>query len=137
MQRDGDGNVRAWWLVAIGAVCAARTDQDAKDLSGYYGAAIRLAMMHMPELGGWAAGVEWNDERYDDWAPILEQMVSSVRLVFTIEVDGVINVFEGFRTSDGTLRTSDGTLTVPSDPYAPLTPYPEITTITVNVDHQS
>jgi hypothetical protein len=125
-QRDNEGNVRAWWLIAIGAVCAARTDQDAKDLSGYYGAAIRLIMQQMPELSGWASGVDWNDERYDDWNPILEQMVSSVRLVFTVEVEDVMNVFQGF---------SDlwGNKLIPPNPYDVLTQFPEITEKTYTV----
>jgi hypothetical protein len=126
-KRDGEGNTTAWWLVAVGAVCAARTDQDAKDLSGYYGAAIRMAMMHIPDLGGWADGVDWNDERYDDWSPILEQVVSSVRLVFTVEIEQVINVFEGF-------RDMWGKPTVPPNPYDVVTEYPEITEKQITVD---
>lgn len=130
-QRDNEGNMRAWWLVAVGAVCAARTDQDAKDLSGYYGAAIRMAMQHVPDLGGWASGVDWSDERYDDWAPILEQAsVSSVRLVFTIEVEQVVNVFEGF-------RDLWGKPTVPPNPYDVPTEYPDITERQVNIDKLS
>jgi len=125
--REGDGMTRAWWLVAIGAVCGARSDQMAKDLSGYYGAAIRMAMMHVPDLGGWSSGVDWNDERYDDWSPILEQVVSSVRLVFTVEVEQVVNVFEGF-------RDMWGKPTVPPDPYNVPTSYPDITEKQITVD---
>jgi hypothetical protein len=129
-RRDGDGTMKAWWVIAVGAVVSAGTDQDAKDLSGYYGAAIRMIMTAMPELGGWASGVEWSDEKYDDWPPILEQMISSARLVFTVEVEDVINVFEGF-------RGPDGVLTVPSDPYAYPLEYPDISEVNVNVDISS
>jgi hypothetical protein len=129
-KRDGDGTVRAWWIIAVGAVVAAGDEQDAKDLSGYYGAAIRMIMMQMPELGGWASDVQWDDERYDDWPSILEQMISSARLVFTVEVEDVINVFEGF-------RGPDGVLTVPSDPYAyPLT-YPDTKQTDINLELNS
>jgi hypothetical protein len=129
-KRDGDGTTKAWWIIAVGSVVSAGTDQDAKDLSGYYGAAIRMMMLQMPQLGGWASGVEWNDEKYDDWPPILEQMISSARLVFTVEVEDVINVFEGF-------RGPDGVLTVPSDPYAYPLEYPDVSEVNINVDISS
>lgn len=126
-RRDGDGVVSAWWVVAIGAVVGASTDQAAKDLSGYYGAGIRMIMNQMPELGGWAAGVEWNDERYDDWPPVLERMISSCRLVFTIEIDDVMNVFEGY-------RDLWGVPTVPEDPYADPKPMPTITEKDIDIE---
>jgi hypothetical protein len=126
-KRDGDGTVRAWWIIAVGAVVAAGTEQDAKDLSGYYGAALRMIMLQMPELGGWASDVEWNDEKYDDWPSILEQMISSARLVFTVEVEDVINVFEGF-------RGPDGVLTVPSDPYAYPLGYPDTEQVVIDLE---
>jgi hypothetical protein len=51
-------------------------------------------------------------------------------LVFTVEVEDVINVFEGF-------RGPDGVLTVPDDPYAyPLT-YPDVSQVDINVDLNS
>lgn len=126
-QRDGDGIVRAWWVVAIGAVVAASTDQGAKDLSGYYGAGIRMMMNQMPELGGWAAGVQWNDERYDDWPPVMERMISSCRLVFTLEIEDVMNVFEGY-------RDIWGVPTVPEFPYDDPLPFPDITEKDINVE---
>ena len=129
-KREGDGTVRAWWVIAVGAVVAAASDQDAKDLSGYYGAAIRMIMLNMPELGGWSAGVDWVDERYDDWPPVLEHMISSARLVFTVEVDDVVNVFEGF-------RGADGVLTIPEDPYAVPFDYPTVVDTHINIDSVS
>lgn len=118
--REGDGSVRAWWIIAVGAVVSARKERDAKDLAGYYGAAIRGAVMEQPELGGWASSVDWTDEKYDDFPRITERTMAAVRLVFTVEVQNVVNVYGTNRLYDGTPQPA------PADPYAAPTPYPEI-----------
>jgi hypothetical protein len=102
-RQDGDGRITAWWLVAVGAVVAASSHQDANDLAGYYGTAIRQAMT-LQDLD-WANGIEWTDEQYDD-LPVLESRnLAVVREVFTVEIPEVINRFEG------------GFLLPPDDPY--------------------
>jgi hypothetical protein len=116
--QEGDGAVTAWWLLAIGAIVAARDERTAKDLAGYYGAAIRGLVMEQPELGGWASGVEWNDEKYDDFPRITERTLAAARLVFTVKVEDVVNVY-------GAPRLWDGTVAPPlDDPYAPPAPLP-------------
>jgi hypothetical protein len=124
--REGDGSVKAWWMLAIGAVVSTRKERESKDLAGYYGAAIRGAVMEQPELGGWASGVDWDDEKYDDFPRVTERTIAAVRLVFTVEVENVVNVF-------GAPRHYDGSLIIPGDPYAPQTPYPEVVSAEADV----
>lgn len=116
-RRDGDGWVTAWWLIAVGAIVATRDERSAKDIAGYYGAAIRGCVMELPDLGGWAEGVEWNDEKYDDFPRVQERTMAAVRLVFTVEVQEVINVF-------GAPSDYQNTSVPPDDPYATPAPFP-------------
>lgn len=124
---DGDGMVKAWWQVAVGALVSANNERAAKDLAGFYGVALRLLMTQMPQLGGWASGVEWMDEKYDDFPRVRELTRAAVRHVFVIEVQDVMNVRQG-------PRDLDGVFTPPADPYAVPDDYPEITHVsTVNI----
>jgi hypothetical protein len=113
-QIDGDGEVRAWWSVAVGAAVSANSEQAAKDLAGYYGTAIRLLMQQMPDLGGWAYGCDWNGEIYDDLPAADERTIATARELFTVEVHGVLQLYSGppFPSDQP-----------PDDPY---TPPPEV-----------
>jgi hypothetical protein len=114
---DGDGEVRAWWSVAIGAAVTASSEQAAKDLAGYYGAAIRLLMEQMPDLGGWAYGCEWGGEMYDDIPAADERSIATARELFTVEVHGVLQLYSGppFPSDQP-----------PADPYAPPSGVPSV-----------
>lgn len=94
--RDGDGEMIATWLVACGAVVAAKDADSAKELAGYYGAAIRGVMTQKPSMEGLAQATEWNDETYIDIGRSQEKNLASVRLVFSLEIHGVLNVFDGY-----------------------------------------
>ena len=118
----GDGMVKAWWNVAVGAVVSARDARSAADLAGYYGVALRLLMTQNPQLGGWASGVEWLDEKYDDFPRVKELARAACRLVFTVEVQDVMNVRQG-------PRTLDGDFTPPVDPYTPTGDYPVVSPV--------
>jgi hypothetical protein len=118
-RQDGDGWITAWWVLAVGAIVATRDERSAKDLAGYYGAAIRGLVMEMPMLGGWASGVEWEDEKYDDFPRVTERTMAAVRLVFTVEVQGVMNVY-------GAPFDTHGNLAPPSDPYQAPPDFPVV-----------
>lgn len=127
--RDGDGQITAWWQLGVGAIVATRSERSAKDLAGYYGAALRGLVLQMPMLGGWASGVEWTEEKYDDFPRVTERTMAAVRLGFTVEVESVLNVFNA-------PRLADGTLTPPSDPYAVPTDLPIVSEYDFTIDHQ-
>lgn len=129
-RQDGDGQITAWWVLAVGAIVATRDEKSAKVLAGYYGAAIRGLVMQMPMLGGWASGVEWNEEKYDDFPRVTERTMAAVRLGFTVEVESVLNVFNA-------PRTSEGVLTPVPDPYTPPAEQPTVAapgTYTVDIN---
>lgn len=126
-RRDGDGEVTAWWVLAVGAIVATRDEKTAKTLAGYYGAAIRGLVMQLPMLGGWSNGVDWTEEKYDDFPRITERTMAAVRMGFTVEVPGVLNVFNSPRQSTIPDSGQPGTQPVPPvDPYAVPTGYPTI-----------
>lgn len=134
-RQDGDGTITAWWTIAVGAVVSAKDMKSAKKVAGYYGAAIRGLMEQMPELqadnvspnGPWCAGVEWNDERYDDLTRVMERRMAAVRLVFTLEVPDVINLFDGS-------RDYLGNFVLPIDPYAVPEDYTTVSTADNDVE---
>jgi len=126
-RQDSDGWVTAWWLIAVGAIVATRDERSAKDLAGYYGAAIRGAVMELPTLGGWAYGVEWTDEKYDDFPRVTERTMAAVRLVFTVEVQGVINVF-------GAQSNYLGGSLPPPDPYVTPPAFPTVEDASATVE---
>lgn len=121
--RDGDGDVTAHWLIAVGAIVVAKDADSAKELAGYYGAAIRDVMMQKPSIGGIANATDWDDEAYNDLGRMEEANLAGVRLVFTIEVRGVFNVFDGYRGS-----------TPPEDPYAIPAGPPIMDSVIIEVD---
>lgn len=128
-RREGDGYVTAWWMLAVGAIVATRDERSAKDLAGYYGAAIRGLVMEQPQLGGWASGADWTDEKYDDFPRVTERTMAAVRLTFIVEVQGVMNLF-------GAPRTASGELIPPYDPYTPPTDFPTVNTYDIDVEVQ-
>lgn len=124
-RRDGDGSIRAWYSVAIGAAVTARSQVAAKNLAGYYGAAIFSLMTKYPDLGGWADGCDWQGETYDDWPALDERTIATVREVFTVEVQGVVNVY------DIPPYASD---LPPDDPYVGEPEDPTVTTVQNDFD---
>lgn len=124
--REGDGTVTAWYSIAVGAAVSARGTQEAKDLAGFYGTAIMLLMSQIPDLGGWANGCEWTGEAFDDWPTVNERTIATVREVFTVEVQGVMNVF-----------SRPTSATPPIDPYSPDTGPPDVTTVDFDLERTS
>lgn len=130
---DGDGQVTAWWNLALGAIVATRDEKSAKVLAGYYGAAMRGLVMQMPMLGGWASGVEWTEERYDDFPRVTERTMAAVRLGFTVEVESVLSIYTAPR-DPSTFQPKP-----PADPYAPPTDYPTVSApgqYTIDIQNQ-
>jgi hypothetical protein len=127
-QIDGDGVVTAWWAIAVGAAVVANQEQAAKNLAGYYGTAIRLAIGQMPDLGDWANGALWTGEAFDDWSIAGERTIATVREVFTVEVSGAFNLFSG---------PSYPSDSPPADPYAPDPGSPDVTEKFIDVERKA
>jgi hypothetical protein len=89
-QREGSSAYRARWAIAVGVIASARTQAATNDLAKFYGAAVRAAMIQHRGLGGFARGVEWLDERYDDIVADDLRSLASATLVFEVELAEVI-----------------------------------------------
>lgn len=132
-RQDGEGDVTAYWLVALGCVVSTSDARSAKNLAGYYGKAFRQMMTQMPTLGGWAAGCSWDDERYDDWKRSDDRQMAAVRMVFTVEVPDVVNVYQGFRDLQGGFIRPEDPYTAPESlPVVEQTPTVEIALAKIN-----
>lgn len=106
-KREGRGLYRASWNCGIAAITAgggADPADSAKRTAGYYQGAVRAAMLQHPSLGGFAAGVTWVDERYDELPVEQSRSMAAASGFFRIEVEGVAD-------------STGGVATVPDNPY--------------------
>lgn len=95
---EGDGRVRAKWACGIAAITEGGGDDpslDAKETAGAYFAAIRGAMLQHPGLGGFANGVTWTDERYDQVPSESERSLATAYGMFSIEVPQAVDRLGG------------------------------------------
>lgn len=102
-----EGN-RVWsapYGVGVAAVVSSIDRPRTRALAGFYGAAIRAAVLQHPSLGGFARDTTWVDERFDDVPQEDERTLASAQEVFRVDVFGMT-----------TGRT--GPKTPPEDPYA-------------------
>lgn len=118
--KHGDGKITAAYTVGAAAVAAAPTREEATALAGYYGAAIRGAVVQHPDLSGYAAGCEWTGETVEEVAYTSEQAIVACTERFTIWVDDVTD-------------TRGGPLTPPVDPDTDPGEWPTVDTVTVTV----
>lgn len=66
---DEDGFYQAPWVVNVAVVASAKDQDSTEVLVGYYAAAVRGILVHNQSLGGFANGVTWKGERYEDLDP--------------------------------------------------------------------
>jgi hypothetical protein len=66
-ERDsGDGKFSAWWRFGVGAVVAANTEENTRELAQIYAAAIRALLVQHPSLEGFADATDWVGEVYEE-----------------------------------------------------------------------
>ena len=91
--KEGAGSMRASWVVGVGAVVSATTQEDTRRLAGWYAACIRAVMLQKvpTDLHGavWE-GVTWEDEGYDDLPGADARSLASARLLFTVDFRDVV-----------------------------------------------
>jgi hypothetical protein len=116
--REEDGSYSGKFALGCVAVCSAR-DRDATDqLSKWYAAALRGAIMWEPTLGGFARSIEWVDEDYDPLDPQpggtkRGRQLAGGYAVFRVQVDRIL--------------TAPIALTEPpDDPYAEPADWPTV-----------
>jgi hypothetical protein len=122
--KAGDGKFRARWLMGLVVICSARTEELSHDMARHYCAAIRTLLEQRPSLDGYADGVQWLDESYNDLNFDDSRSLCTGRAVFAVEVDDVMSANSGPVTPDDPLSPD-------TDPWAP---WPTVETVEIVVE---
>jgi hypothetical protein len=93
--RQGDGTYLAEWSVGIGVVVSGKDRESTDDLVRLYSAAVRMAMIQKPSMGGFALGCRWIDENYDELAYDDSRTIAAGIVSIGVKVDAVVNAFGG------------------------------------------
>lgn len=123
---DGDGTYTTRWAVVVAAICRGRPGiaggvEEARHVAQMYATAISGCLLAKGSLGGFAEGVDWEDESNDEVAHEKVRTLAASRSVFTVEVDGM-------------RRRGGGPLEPPEDPYAAPAEWPPVTSVEVETD---
>lgn len=110
---DGAGAYRAQFGLGIAAIVStARMDETAL-LAKLYCAALRTCLIQKQSLEGFAAGVTWLDENYDDLPSIDDRSLGAGQAIFAVQVDEVTQRWNGPATPGDPPPDFDA---IPSDP---------------------
>jgi hypothetical protein len=121
---DGHGTYRATWSLGLGVVVSAATMDETMVLAKLYTAALRVCLLQHQSLEGFAAGVEWLDENYDDLPSIDSRSLGAGQAIFAVTVDDVSRRWGGPPTPNEP----------PSPDTAPLPTDPDVTTVLIDVE---
>lgn len=114
---DGQGFYRAKFMLGVAAIVSTATMESTAELAKLYCACLRAAILQHQSLEGFAAGIDWIDESYDDLESIDTRSLGAGQAIFAVQVDGIAYRWNGPKT--------------PSDPPAPDTdPLPTDPTVT-------
>lgn len=92
--KQGDGKYRANWLVGAACMVSARTEDETRKMARDYGALIRATLLQTPSLGGFARGVTWIDETYDQVEVRDRRTLASAEATIHVEVGDVVDARE-------------------------------------------
>lgn len=96
-RRRGDGTYEGDYTVGIMVMSNASGEQGAQRMAKRYGAAVRTAIMQRPSLDAdiEILGVEWTDERFNDYIGADQEQVSSAINLFNVTVGGIMHALDG------------------------------------------
>jgi hypothetical protein len=97
-RKNGEGGYMADFSVGVAAIVSAKDWDSTLSLAKQYAAASRAVMVQKPSCGGFACGVEWLDESYDDIPAADNRTLAAGMSMFVVSVDNVINRQGGPRT---------------------------------------
>lgn len=114
---DGTGLYRARFLIGIAVVVSARTLHETRELAALYTAVLRTVLLQQQSLGGFASGVNWLDENYDDLPAVDTRSLGAGQAIFAVEVEGLARRWNGppFPTGEVPEPPTDP---IPQDPHA-------------------
>lgn len=113
---DGAGVYRAKFSLGLAVIVSARTMDETAALAKLYCAAFRAAILQHQSLEGFASGIEWLDENYDDIPSIDDRSLGAGQAVFAVEVSGFARRWNGPTTPNE--PPSPDTDPLPVDPFA-------------------
>lgn len=121
-KRGGKMNVR--WGVGIGCVVSGQDREGTWKLGEIYAAAVRTLLLQHPSLGGFASGVNWISERYDQLPSDSARTLGAGSLQFGIDVEGVA-------------EPGMGPMAPTVDPLVDPGDFPQVDTVTFDVTPRS
>ena len=94
---EGDGEHRVTWELRVATVVSGKPDARERmlDNAKIYAAAVRTCVLQHPSLGGFAQGVSWLGEAYDDIPIDRSRTLASGEVAFAVQVDDVASAFDG------------------------------------------
>lgn len=98
--RRGDGNVTATFSIGLGFVVVAATQELSHRYAMLYIAAHRALILQKPSLEGFANGVRWVTESYDELPFDDVRSLGAGMGVFNVEVRSVVNTSGGPQARD-------------------------------------
>lgn len=123
-RRKGSGGYDVPWALGIGVVVSARNQEAANSLAKRYTAAIRTLLLQHPSMGGFATGVEWMDESFDDVPAEKRRTLAGGIVTFRVDIANAVNA-------------QGGPATVPADPYAVPAGWPTADTVDVDIEQEA
>lgn len=97
---EGNDKYIAEWSVGIGVVVSADTMVNTQDLAKVYGAVVRAVMLQKRDLEGFATGVRWLEESYDDLPPEDARTLAVAYVTFAVQIADVVSRRGGPATPD-------------------------------------
>lgn len=116
---DGAGVYRAKFTLGLAVIVSARTGDETAALAKLYCAGMRAAILQHQSLEGFATGVEWIDENYDDIPSIDNRSLGAGQAIFAVEISGFARRWNGPTTPphDPAEPPDPDTAPLPDDPY--------------------
>lgn len=92
---DGSGHYRAQFSLGLATIVSAARMDDTAELAKLYCAVHRACILQHQSLEGFAAGVTWVDENYDDLPSIDTRSLGAGQAIFAVQVDGISTRWNG------------------------------------------
>lgn len=92
---DGRGYYRAKFSLGLAVIVSANTADSTAALAKLYCAVLRACMVQHQSLEGFASGVDWMDETYDDLPSEDGRTLGAGQLIFAVEVEAIARRWNG------------------------------------------
>lgn len=93
--RHGDGKYSAMWIVNMGVAVSGQDRENTMELAEMYAAALRTIMLQRRSLGGFAQGVEWVGEGFDELDRDDVRTLCVGYVQFLVDVAGIVDIYQG------------------------------------------